>query len=164
MPRLWWALTQDELPRPRWRAPQKYKILYTLFSVCPIWWGCSKGGHVGDYLSFKKFNINQVNFILYSILLFFFKKTLRLTWSPLYTLTCEQGFWNMTWFSLGHGVRPPQSLVKCVQRAIVHTGFSSKECDTYVAIYITFKSHATLWHLLLWAQASYLWAQWTVYQ
>ena len=38
MPRLWWALTQDELPHPRWRALQKYKILYTLFSVCPVWW------------------------------------------------------------------------------------------------------------------------------
>jgi hypothetical protein len=42
MPRLWWALTQDELPRPRWRALQKYKILYTLFGVCPVWWGRSK--------------------------------------------------------------------------------------------------------------------------
>jgi hypothetical protein len=41
MPRLWWALTQDELPRPRWRALQRYKILYTLFGVCPVWWGCS---------------------------------------------------------------------------------------------------------------------------
>ena len=33
MPRLWWALTQDELPRPRWRALQRYKILYTFFGV-----------------------------------------------------------------------------------------------------------------------------------
>ena len=42
MSRLWWASTQDELPRPRWRAPQRYEILYTLFGVYLIWWGCSK--------------------------------------------------------------------------------------------------------------------------
>ena len=35
MPRLWWALTQDELPNLRWRAPQRYKILYTLFGNVP---------------------------------------------------------------------------------------------------------------------------------